>query len=63
MTIVTWMSIKNVVKEIAREVKVLKSDKGHYNIRIYKETAAESAYAVTSQKTRSPTMVTLRITN
>ena len=43
MTIVTWMSIKNVVKEIAREVKVLKSDKGHYNIRICKETAAESA--------------------
>ena len=37
------MSIKNVVKEIAREVKVLKSDKGHYNIRICKETAAESA--------------------
>ena len=37
------MSIKNVVKEIAREVKVLNSDKGHYNIRICKETAAESA--------------------
>ena len=37
------MSIKNVVKEIAREVKVLKSYKGHYNIRICKETAAESA--------------------
>ena len=28
------MSIKNVVKEFAREVEVLKSDKGHYNIRI-----------------------------
>ena len=36
------MSIKNVVKEIAREVKVLKSDNGHYNIQICKETAAES---------------------
>ena len=34
------MSIKNVVKEIAREVKVLKSDKAHYNIQICKETAA-----------------------
>ena len=37
------MSIKNVVKEIAREVKVLKPDKGHYNMRICKETAAASA--------------------
>ena len=37
------MSIKNVGKQIAREVKVLKSDKGHYNIRNCKETAAESA--------------------
>ena len=37
------MSIKNVVKEIAREVKVLKSDKGHYNIRICIETGTESA--------------------
>ena len=32
-----------MVKEIAREVKVLKSDKGHCNIQICKETAAESA--------------------
>ena len=38
------MSIKNVVKEIAGKVKVLKSDKYHYNIRICKETAAESAW-------------------
>ena len=37
------MSIKNVGKQIVREVKVLKSDKGHYNIHICKETAAESA--------------------
>ena len=37
------MSIKNVGKQIVREVKVLKSDNGHYNIRICKETAAEYA--------------------
>ena len=37
------MSIKNVGKQIVREVKVLQSDKGHYNIRICNETAAESA--------------------
>ena len=37
------MYINNVVKEIAREVKVLKSEKDHYKIRIFKETAAESA--------------------
>ena len=37
------MSIKNVGKQIVREVKGLKSDKCHYNIRICKETASESA--------------------
>ena len=37
------MSIKNVEKQIVREVKVLKSEKGHYNIQICKETTAESA--------------------
>ena len=37
------MSIKNVGEQIVGEVKVLKSYKGHYNIRICKETAAESA--------------------
>ena len=37
------MSIKNVGKQIVRDVKVLKSYKSHYNIRICKETAAESA--------------------
>ena len=37
------MSIKNVGKQIVKNVKVLKSDKGHYNIRICKETAAEYA--------------------
>ena len=37
------MSIKNVEKQIVREVKVLKSDQGHYKIPICKETAAESA--------------------
>ena len=41
------MSIRNVGKQIVREVKVLKSDKGHYNIRYCKETAAESAFLIT----------------
>ena len=35
------MSIKNVGKQIVREVKVLKSDNGHYNVRICKETYKE----------------------
>ena len=37
------ITIKNVGKQIVREVKVLKSDKGHYKTRICKETSAESA--------------------
>ena len=37
------MSIQNVGKQTVGEVKVLKSDKGHYYIRICNETVAESA--------------------
>ena len=43
MTIVTWICPVKCGKQIVREVKVLKSDNGHYNIRLCNETAAESA--------------------